>query len=93
MTWKFGVDLNDARLAVTPFFAASGGRYDFRVVQTSLDRGTGTSQRREHHRQHCSSGTPNSVDLRPLILDYNYRWKSGALFVQNDWKVQAQPDA
>jgi hypothetical protein len=87
MTWKFGVDLNDARLAVTPFFAASGGRYDFRVVQTSLDRGTGTASGGNTIAS-TLLGTPNSVDLRPLILDYDYRWKSGAAFVQNDWKVR-----
>src|SRR5205814_1382034 len=33
-------------------------------------------------------GVPNAVDVRPLILDYDYRWKSGALCVQNDWKVR-----
>jgi hypothetical protein len=87
MTWKFGVDLNDARLAVTPFFAASGGRYDFRVVQTSLDRGTGANSGGNTIAS-VLLGTPNSVDLRPLILDYDYRWKSGAAFVQNDWKVR-----
>ena len=43
MTWKFGVDLNDARLTVTPFFAASGGRWDFRVLQTSNNRSTGVN--------------------------------------------------
>src|SRR5947199_5778203 len=33
-------------------------------------------------------GVPNAVDLRPIILDYDYRWKSVAGFVQNDWKVK-----
>src|SRR5207245_5485175 len=31
---------------------------------------------------------PNSVDLRTLIFDYDYRWKSVAGFVQNDWKLK-----
>ena len=87
MTWKFGVDLNDARLAVTPFFAASGGRWDFRVVQTSNNRSTGAANGGNTVAS-TLLGTPNSVDLRPLILDYDYRWKSGAAFVQNDWKVR-----
>lgn len=87
MTWKFGVDLSDARLAVTPFFAASGGRYDFRVVQTSNNRSTGVNNGGNTVAS-TLIGTPNSVDLRPLILDYDYRWKSGAAFVQNDWKIK-----
>ncbi|HEX8072698.1 MAG TPA: carboxypeptidase regulatory-like domain-containing protein [Pyrinomonadaceae bacterium] len=87
MTWKFGVDLNDARLTVTPFFAASGGRWQFRVVNTSLDRGTALTS---GGNPIASSllGVPNSVDVRPILLDYDYRWKSGALFVQNDWKLR-----
>ena len=88
-TWKFGVDLNDARLAVTPFFAASGGRWDFRVVQTASQR-SATNPNATGGDPFASLllGTPNSVDLRPLILDYDYRWKSYAAFVQNDWKVR-----
>ncbi|HEV2861910.1 MAG TPA: TonB-dependent receptor [Pyrinomonadaceae bacterium] len=89
MTWKMGVDLNDARLAITPFFAASGGRYDFRVVQTSRNRSANDIN--TNGGDPIASlliGTPNSVDVRPLILDYDYRWKSGAAFIQNDWKVR-----
>lgn len=87
MTWKMGVDLNDARLTATPFFAASGGRWDFRVVQTSNNRSTGTANGGNTVAS-LLLGTPNSVDIRPLILDYDYRWKSGAAFVQNDWKFR-----
>ena len=87
MTWKFGVDLSDARLTVTPFFAASGGRWQFRVVNTSLDRGTaGTSG--GNPLASALIGVPNIADVRPILLDYDYRWKSGAAFVQNDWKVK-----
>ena len=42
-TWKMGVDLSDARLTATPFFAASGGRWQFRVVNTSSNRSTTTA--------------------------------------------------
>jgi hypothetical protein len=87
MSWKFGVDLNDARLTATPFFAASGGRWQFRVVNTSSNRST-TITNGGNEIASLLEGVPNSVDLRPLILDYDYRWKSYAGFVQNDWKVK-----
>ena len=87
MTWKFGVDLSDARLAVTPFFAASGGRWQFRVVETSNNRSTGINNG-GNPLASALIGVPNVVDIRPLILDYDYRWKSVAAFVQNDWKVR-----
>jgi hypothetical protein len=86
-TWKFGVDYSDARLTATPFFAASGGRWDFRVVNTSSNRGTGTANGGNTVAS-TLIGVPNSVDIRPLIFDYDYRWKSFAGFVQNDWRVR-----
>src|SRR5438309_1927444 len=86
-TWKFGVDLNDARLTATPFFAASGGRWDFRVLNTSNNRSTGVNNGGNTVAS-VLLGVPNSVDLRPLILDYDYRWKSMGFFAQNDWKVR-----
>jgi hypothetical protein len=86
-TWKLGVDLSDARLTVTPFFAAAGGRWQFRVVNTSLDRGTALTSGGNEVAS-ALLGVPNSVDFRPILLDYDYRWKSGALFFQNDWKVK-----
>ncbi|HSE30006.1 MAG TPA: carboxypeptidase regulatory-like domain-containing protein [Pyrinomonadaceae bacterium] len=86
-TWKFGVDLSDARLTSTPFFAASGGRWDFRVLNTSNNRTTGVANGGNTVAS-TLIGVPNSVDVRPLILDYDYRWKSFAGFVQNDWRVR-----
>ena len=86
-TWKFGVDLSDARLTVTPFFAASGGRWQFRVVNTSLDRGTAATSG-GNPLASALIGVPNVTDVRPILLDYDYRWKSGAAFVQNDWKIK-----
>ncbi len=65
-TWKFGVDLNDARLTVTPFFAASGGRWDFRVVNTSNNRSTSVNNGGNTVAS-ALLGVPNSVDLRPLL--------------------------
>src|SRR3989454_1785273 len=86
-TWKFGVDLNDARLTATPFFAASGGRWDFRVVNTSNNRSTNANNGGNTIAS-VLIGVPNSVDVRPLIFDYDYRWKSVAAFAQNDWKFR-----
>jgi carboxypeptidase family protein len=86
-TWKFGVDLNDARLTATPFFAASGGRWDFRVVNTSNNRTTGVNNGGNTVAS-TLIGVPNIVDLRPVIFDYDYRWKSVGAFVQNDWRVR-----
>ena len=87
MTWKFGVDLNKARLNVVPFFAASGGRWNFRTLNTSNNRSTGTANGGTPFAS-LLIGVPNSVDVRPLLLNYDYGWKSGAVFVQNDWKVR-----
>jgi hypothetical protein len=86
-SWKFGVDLQDARLTATPFFAASGGRWSFRVVNTSSNRST-TTANGGNQIASLLIGVPNSVDLRPALFDYDYRWKSYAGFVQNDWKVK-----
>ena len=86
-TWKFGVDLNQMRLNVVPFFAASGGRWSFRVVNTSSNRSTSLNNGGNPYAS-LLIGVPNNVDVRPLLLDYNYYWKSGAAFVQNDWKVR-----
>ena len=33
-------------------------------------------------------GVPNQVQVRPLLVNYDYRWEAGALFVQNDWKLR-----
>jgi outer membrane receptor protein involved in Fe transport len=87
MTWKFGVDLNYARLNVIPFFGASGGRWEFRVLNTSNNRGTNVANG-GNNLASLLLGVPNVVQVRPLLLNYDYRWKAGALFVQNDWKVR-----
>lgn len=89
MTWKFGFDISRAKLAVTPFFAASGGRYDFRVIQTNQNRSTnGSAANGGNSFASLLLGTPNVVDIRPFLLDYHYIWDSYAGFVQNDWKVK-----
>jgi hypothetical protein len=86
-TWKFGVDLNYARLNVIPFFGASGGRWEFRTVNTSSNRSTNLANGGANLAS-LLLGVPNTVQVRPLLLNYDYRWKSGAVFVQNDWRVK-----
>lgn len=87
MTWKFGTELNQARLNVVPFFGASGGRWEFRSVNSSYDRSTNVA-RGGNPLASLLVGVPNAVQVRPLLVNYDYRWKGGALFVQNDWKVR-----
>lgn len=87
MAWKFGVDLSLSKLNVIPFFAASGGRWGFRTLNTSNNRTTGLTNG-GNNLASLLIGVPNTVDVRPLLLDYNYYWKAGAAFVQNDWKVR-----
>ncbi|MGH9719865.1 MAG: carboxypeptidase regulatory-like domain-containing protein [Bryobacteraceae bacterium] len=33
-------------------------------------------------------GVPNSVNLRGLVIPYYYRWKTGAAYFQDDWRVR-----
>jgi len=87
MSWKFGVDLSHARLNVVPFFGASGGRWEFRILNTSNNRTTNVGAG-GNPLASLLIGVPNQVQVRPLLLDYNYRWNSLAGFAQNDWKVR-----
>lgn len=87
MNWKFGVDLSHALLNVIPFFGASGGRWDFRVLNTSNNRSTNTSAGGNVFAS-LLLGVPNQVLARPLLIPYYYRWNSAAAFVQDDWKVR-----
>lgn len=87
MTWKFGGEWSLSKLNVIPFFGASGGRWEFRTVNTSSNRGTGLPNG-GNNLASLLIGVPNAVQVRPLLLDYNYYWKAGAAFVQNDWKVR-----
>ncbi|MEP6900866.1 MAG: carboxypeptidase regulatory-like domain-containing protein [Actinomycetota bacterium] len=87
MTWKFGVDLSDARLNAVPFFAASGGRWQFRTVNTSNNRSTSLPNGGNDLASFLI-GVPNQEDFRPILLSYYYQWLSGAAFVQNDWKIK-----
>lgn len=95
MLWKLGGNMNRARLAVTPFFAGSGGRWQFRRLQTNNSPGgvPGNSNLNGNNNggNNLASfliGVPNGVDTRPSLSTYNYQWDSAAFFVQNDWKIK-----
>ncbi len=95
MIWKLGGNYNRARLAVTPFFAAAGGRWNFRRIQTNNSpagvpgnnnlNGVGNGG---NPFASFLLGVPNLVAFRPALFDYNYQWDSYAAFFQNDWKVK-----
>ena len=87
MSWKFGVETNLSQLSVIPFFGASGGRWEFRTVNSSDNRGTGLANG-GNNLASLLLGVPNAVQVRPLLLNYYYYWKSGAAFVQNDWRIK-----
>jgi outer membrane receptor protein involved in Fe transport len=88
MSWKFGVDLTHELLDVIPFFGAAGGRYDFRVIQTSANGGTTSAQGGDSFASFLL-GVPNRTSIRTTLIPYNYRWNAGAAFLQNDWKVRS----
>ncbi|PYS98227.1 MAG: hypothetical protein DMF63_16360 [Acidobacteria bacterium] len=94
MTWKIGGNINRAKLAVTPFFAASGGRWQFRRLQTNNSPGSVTGGNANNNNNGGNSlasmllGVPNLVAYRPALFNYNYQWDSYAAFVQNDWKLR-----
>jgi hypothetical protein len=86
MSWKFGVNISLSKLNVIPFFGASGGRWEFRTLNTDPSRANNVSAG-GNSLASLLVGVPNQIQVRPLLLDYNYYWKGGAAFVQNDWKV------
>ena len=88
--WKIGGNINRAKLGVTPFFAAAGGRWGFRRIQTNRNITTGQNNNADGGNSLASFliGVPNVVAYRPALFTYNYQWDSYAGFVQNDWKVR-----
>ncbi len=88
MRWKFGVDLTHALLNVAPFFGASGGRWDFRVLQTNSNPASTSVSTGGNPFASYLLGIPNQIAVRPLLMNYYYRWNSAAAFIQNDWKVK-----
>ena len=94
MVWKIGGNWNRARLGVTPFFAASGGRWQFRRLQTNNspagvpgNNNLNTQVNGGNSLASMLIGVPLQTDVRPVLFNYNYQWESYAAFVQNDWKI------
>lgn len=95
MSWKIGGGYNRAQLDVTPFFAAAGGRWNFRRLATNNSpagvpnnnnlNGVGNGG---NTLASYLLGVPLSVDFRPALFNYQYQWESFAAFVQNDWKIK-----
>ncbi|HEV2417188.1 MAG TPA: TonB-dependent receptor [Terriglobia bacterium] len=87
MMWTTGFGYAKDTLGVTNYFAAAGGDYSFRFVQTDsnggADRNSGISF------ASFLLGVPNSVLLNNSVIPYNYRWADYDAFVQNDWKVKS----
>lgn len=97
MIWKIGGNINRARLQVTPFFAGSGGRWNFRRLATNRVANTNPASANNTANNNADGGNtlasfllgvPLSVDFRPTLFTYNYQWNSYAAFVQNDWKLR-----
>ena len=87
MNFKFGADISHQLLNVTPFFAASGGRWDFRPIQTSNNRTNNAGAGGISFASYLM-GASNAALIRPVLIPYYYRWNSYAGFVQDDWKVK-----
>jgi len=85
-SWKFGADLNHAIQNVASEFTATGGSYAFTSALTTSNgasNGTGGLAFASF-----LMGVPNTYTLKNALIPFYYRWNSGALFVQNDWKVK-----
>lgn len=95
MGWKIGGNINRARLAVTPFFAGSGGRWNFRRLQTNNSPAGVPNNNNLNGIGNGGNaiaslllGVPLTADFRPALFNYNYQWDSYAAFVQSDWKIR-----
>jgi hypothetical protein len=84
MSWKFGTDLRHMRLKVLTYAEASDPSYRF---QSTLTNNGGSGATGGWDTATFLLGTPNSVTLRNAVLPYYYRWNSGSVFAQNDWKI------
>jgi Carboxypeptidase regulatory-like domain len=86
-SWKFGVDLGDAKLNVIPFAFGSGGAFTFRTGSTAQTQTTSATNG-GHSIASFLLGIANTENIRSRLIPYDYDWRSYAAFVQNDWKVR-----
>jgi hypothetical protein len=84
---KFGGDVSKAFQNVIPLYGAFGGVYTFAATQTNstgTSAGTGGATWASF-----LLGVPSTnVVMRNVEVPYYYRWKSGDLFLQDDWHVK-----
>lgn len=88
-TWKFGVDLMQQRLKTIPIFGASGGRYEFQRNRSLTNINGNNNGSGGIEFAQFLLGTYNQAVLREVLIPYYYQWNSGALYVQQDWKVKS----
>jgi hypothetical protein len=87
-TWKAGTDLRFIRLKTAPVSTAAGGQYTFATTQTS-SRGTGSNSTAGDSFASFMLGVPSSYSYRTTVFPYYYRWGSGAVFFQDDWRIKS----
>ena len=88
-TWKFGVDLSKALLNAESLYSLAGGNYQFRYLQTDQTGAAGTQATIGGNPiASFLLGVPNSIALGNTAIPYYYRWRAGAAYVENDWKVR-----
>src|SRR5215469_1706772 len=84
---KFGGDVSKSFQNVIPLYGAFGGVYTFAATQTNstgTSAGTGGATWASF-----LLGVPSTnVVMRNVEVPYYYRWKSGDLFLQDDWHVK-----
>lgn len=88
MSWKFGVNLMQQRLNVTPMYGSAGGIYNFNTLTTTNSNG-GNDNNSGNQFASFLMGVPGSTTLRSVLMPYHYQWNSAAAYVQNDWKVRS----
>ncbi|MGH9841352.1 MAG: carboxypeptidase regulatory-like domain-containing protein [Blastocatellia bacterium] len=87
MTFKIGADLLHQRQQSVDIGTYAGGNYVFSAQQTNSN-GLAAGATGGHEFVSFLLGIPNTVNLRSAVVPYDYRWRSGAFFIQNDWKVR-----
>ncbi|HEV2883347.1 MAG TPA: carboxypeptidase regulatory-like domain-containing protein [Pyrinomonadaceae bacterium] len=85
---KFGVFLLRQDLKTIPLFGSVGGRYEFARNTTLTNSNGQASGTGGIPFAQFLMGTYNQTTLRDTIIPYYYQWLSGALFLQDDWKVK-----
>ncbi len=84
---RFGGDISKSLQNVLPLYGAFGGIYAFSNVQTDSN-GTSSGTGGSPWASYMLGVANGNVTMRNVAVPYYYRYWSGDLFVQNDWKVR-----